>query len=87
MSVALERALSARLLAWINCGQPRTIPRRPVSRHVEQHLGRQPAAFVEEFSDRAAPTRRHRCRLPHQVGHCGPKIINGVPSRYRRETS
>jgi len=37
---------------------------RPVSRHVEQRLARQPVAVVQELSDRAALTRRHQCSPP-----------------------
>jgi hypothetical protein len=37
---------------------------RPVSRRVEQRLARQPVAVVQEFSDRAALTRLHRCSPP-----------------------
>ena len=38
--------------------------RAPGSRHVEQCLPRQPVAIVQEFSDHAALTRRHRCSPP-----------------------
>src|SRR4051812_27485294 len=61
-----------------SCGQPRTIPGAQVSGHVEQCLQRQPIAVVQEFSDRAAVTCRHRCS-PSTPGQLPcPKIIKTV---------
>ncbi len=62
-------------------------PQRPVSRHVQQRITRNPS-----LSSRSSATVRLSpadtgVRLPYQVGHYGPKIIKSVRGRNQRETS
>jgi hypothetical protein len=67
----------------ISCGHPRTIPNARSADLLSSASRANPS-----LSSSARPSRADTgARLPYQVGHRGPKIINSVPRRHGRDTS
>ena len=71
----------------ISCGQPGTISSARAA-DMSSSASRANPSLSSRSSVTMRPSRADTgVRLPYQVGHYGPKIINSFPRRYRRETS
>ena len=82
-----ERTAHSCAADCISCGHTRTIPSAR-SADMSSSASRANPSLSSRSSATVRPSPADTgVRLPHQVGHSSPKIINSVRSRYRRETS
>jgi hypothetical protein len=71
----------------ISCGHPRTIPSAR-SADMSSSASRANPSLSSRSSATVRPSPADTgVRLPHQLGHCGTKIVNSFPHRSRRKTS